>query len=256
MKKLLFLTLFLTLNFLTYAQFEAGLSLGLTSYSGDIDFAIKNTMKQSKPVGGVFGRYYLTPSLAIRGQAYFGQLYADEKKYSNSSYRKQRGFSFNSPITEFSIQGEWHALKLDRYFTFEDEDPFISLYGFGGGGMSLFNPQTDYNEPNTIVDDVSVDRDASFSKTVPSLIGGMGIRIAITDQLGFGGEFGGRKIFTDYLDGISRLSGAAKDYYYFGTLTLSWKFEGGGGGLNLFSGRGGRGGNWGKSSRRVGCPNF
>lgn len=256
MKKIILFTLFVNLSVFGFAQkFEAGIAAGTAFYNGDLDVSPSNVFKQMKPVVGVFGRYYIIPSLAIRGQAYFGQLMANEKLYSSSAYRKERGFSFTSPITEASIQAEWHALKFDRSFVLEDEDPFLSLYGFGGAGLSLFNPKTDFNEPNPIIDDVSIDRDAVYSKNTASLIGGAGIKLNVTDRLGIGAELGGRKIFTDYLDGISKLSGAAKDYYFFTTLNLSWKFGGGGGGFSLFNGGGG-GGNWHRGGRRVGCPTF
>ena len=254
MKKFLFLIIILTSNVILKAQsFEAGLALGTAYYNGDLDINAGNVLKQMRPVAGVFGKYNFNSSWAVRGQVYFGQLMADEKKYSQSSFRQTRGFSFNSPLTEVSAQAEWHSIKLDRSFAIDTDDPFLSFYGFGGAGVSLFDPKTDFNEPNPIVDDVSIDKNAKFSKSVPSMMGGAGVRMRLTDQLGIGFEIGGRKIFSDYLDGISKLSGPATDYYFFNTLTVSYRFDGGG----LFGG-GYRGGNWsrGGGRRRVGCPNF
>lgn len=258
MKQLIILAFFVSLTYFGKSQnFEGGIAVGTAFYNGDLDVGASNVFKQIKPAIGVFGRYYVNPSLAVRGQFYNGQLMANEKLYSSSVFRRERGFSFTSPISELSLQAEWHALKFDRSFVLEDEEPFLSLYPFAGAGMSFFNPKVDFNEPNPIVDDVSVDRDAVYSKQVLSMIGGAGIKVSVTERMSAGLEVGGRKIFTDYLDGISRLSGAAKDYYFFATLNLSWKFGGGsGGGFSLFNGGGGGGGNWGKGGRRSGCPTF
>ena len=255
MKKLSIIVFVLFSKFLLTAQsFEAGILLGTSFYNGDIDVNLKNVFQQLKPAGGLFGRYYLTSSFAIRGQLMIGQIYGDEKKYPASTYRQTRGFSFTSPITEIGAQVEWHAIKLDKGFQFESDDPFISAYGFGGLGLTMFKPNTDYNEPNPIIDDVSIDKFAVYKKNTTSLIGGVGVKLKLTDQLGIGGEFGFRKAFTDYLDGISKLSGKAKDYYYIGGLTLSWTF--GGGGFSGFGRGGGGGGNWRKGGKRVGCPTF
>lgn len=246
------------LNSILIAQsFEAGILLGTSFYNGDIAVTTKNLVPQLRPAAGFYGRYHLNASWAARGHVFLGQLYGDEKKHPASIYRQQRGFSFNSPITEIGAQLEWHLLKFDRNFQFESDDPFISLFGFGGLGAAFFNPKTDYNEPNPIYDDVSVDKNAQYKKNTGSLIAGAGLKIKITDQLGLSTEFGIRKTFTDYLDGISKLSGKANDFYYIGGISLYWNFsEGGfgnGGGGSMF--RGG-GGNWGKKGKRVGCPTF
>lgn len=254
-KNTLLLMLFFSINTILGAQsFEAGLVLGTSFYNGDIDVNPKNLLPQIRPAAGFFGRYHLTSSWALRGHIFLGQIYGDEKKYPASSYRQERGFSFNSPLTELGAQVEWHSIKLDKNFQFESDDPFISLFGFGGLGMAFFNPKTDFNEPNPIYDDVSVDRDAQFKKRTASLIVGAGMKIRLTDQLGIGTEFGVRKAFSDYLDGISKLSGKANDFYYIGGVSVYWVFGGegfgGGGGF-----RGGSG-NWQKRGKRVGCPTF
>ncbi len=257
LKSTLIFTLFISLHTAITAQsLEAGLVLGTSFYNGDIDVNPKNIFPQIRPAAGVFGRYHLTSSWALRGHVFLGQLYGNEKKYPASTYRQERGFSFSSPLSELGAQVEWHAIKLSKNFQFESDEPFISLYGFGGFGLALFNPRTDYNEPNPIYDDVSIDRDAQFKKSTASLIIGSGMKIRLTDQLGIGTEFGVRKAFSDYLDGISKLSGKANDFYYIGGVSVYWIF--GGEGFSSGGGGGFRGGsgNWQKRGKRVGCPTF
>ena len=242
MKKSLLLFLCFSINIISYAQnFEAGLFVGGAFYTGDIDVKPKNFLPQSRMAVGVFGRYPFNSSLTLKAQLTHGQLYGDEKKYPSSNYREQRGFNFKTQLTEISTQLEWHFLKLDKSFYIEDNDPAISLYVFGGAGAAFFNPKTNFNEPNPIVDDVSLDKDARFSKVTPIIPFGMGSKVRIGESLMIGIEGGIRTPFTDYLDGISRLIAAKfRDYYFFAGMTISYEFSGGGG----YSG-----GNWQKNGR-------
>jgi OmpA-OmpF porin, OOP family len=239
MKKSLILFLFISINIISFAQnFEAGLFVGGASYSGDIDVRPKNVLPQMRMAVGVFGRYPFNSSWALKAQLTHSQLYGNEKLYATSSYRAERGFSFKTQLTEVSAQMEWHYLKLDKSFYIEDNDPAISLYGFGGLGVSFFDPKTNFNEPNTIVDDVSLDKEAVYNRTTVVLPLGIGAKVRVGESLMLGLEGGIRVPFTDYLDGISRLIAAKfRDYYFFTGVTLSFEFNGGGGG-------GYSGGNW------------
>ena len=242
MKKLLILCLFLSAHILSNAQsFEAGLFVGGAFYNGDIDVKPKNTLPQTRVVAGIFGRYPFNSSWALKAQLTHGQLYGDEKKYPTTDYRSQRGFSFKTQLTEINTQLEWHFLKMDKSFYLEDSDPAISLYVFAGGGVAFFDPKANFNEPNPIIDDVSLDKFATFSRATPIIPTGMGAKIKIGQSLIIGVEGGVRTTFTDYLDGISRLVAAKfRDYYVFSGITISYEFGGGGG----YSG-----GNWQKNRR-------
>ncbi len=252
MRKLLCLVLFVSSFSILKAQsFEVGLSVGPSMYNGDISVTVGNFLPQTRFAAGLFGRYFFNSSFAARGNVYMGQVFGDEKNHGASAYRTQRGFSFKSSYTEISAQGEWHLLKIDRDFSFSftEEDPFITLYGYAGPAFTMFNNVTDFNVPNPIVEDVSADRDAIYSKSAFALMGGAGVRMQLNDRLAIGGEFGFRRSFSDYIDGISKLGGPrVKDYYFIGGVTVSWKLQSLGGG-------GGRGGNWGRG-RGMGCPTF
>ncbi len=265
MKKLSLLFAFLTTIGCLNAQLEAGLFGGTTFYNGDISVKPATVLKQMTPAIGAFARYNINESFAVRVQGYRGTLYADEKVFPSSSFRLSRGFSFKSPTTEISAQGEWHFLNIDNGFTITDSDPFISIYASAGLGVAMFNPRTVYNEPNPVFDDVSADKNARYSKTTPVIPFGMGIKMRVGESLRVSLEGGGRQTFTDYLDGISKLSAKKSlDYYFYTGLTLSWEFTGGGGSgssggggrRGIFSGGGGGGGNWGKTGKKAGCPTF
>jgi opacity protein-like surface antigen len=251
MRTFLFLLLLITNITISKAQnIEAGLFLGTSLYNGDIDVNVKNAFQQMRPAVGIYGKYILSPAVAVKAQFYHGTLYGDEKKYPASDYRQTRGFSFESPINEISLQGEWHFLNLDKGFAIDNGDPFVSLYAFGGLGGAFFNPTTNYNEPNPVKEDVSLDKNAVYSKSTLALLGGVGAQFRLTDTWYLGAEMSVRKTFSDYLDGISLLGGPkVKDYYYFMGLTVGYRFGGD-------SGLVGNSGRWNRSRNKTGCPTF
>ena len=251
MRTFLFLAL-LTTNILTVKaqNIEVGLLLGTSFYNGDIDVNAKNVFNQMRPAFGVYGKYLFNTSWAVRGQFIHGTLFGDEKSYGSSEYRQTRGFSFTSPINELSVQAEWHALNFDRGFSLDNDDPFISLYALGGLGGAFFDPTTNYNEPNPTIGDVNIDKNAVYSKSTLALLGGAGIQVKLSENWYLGSEFGVRKTFSDYLDGISQLVGPrAKDYYFFWGLTIGYRLSGD-------SGLVGNNSRWNRSKSRSGCPTF
>jgi Domain of unknown function (DUF6089) len=238
MKQLLILSFVFSIQIISVAQnFEAGLFVGGASYSGDVDVRPKYILPQMRMAVGIFARYPFNSSWALKAQLTHGQLYGNEKLYATSSYRAQRGFSFKTQLTELNAQMEWHFLKMDKSFYIDDNDPSISIYGFSGLGLSFFDPKTDFNEPNPIVDDVSLDKEAVYNKMTPVIPLGFGAKMRVGESLMIGIEGGVRVPFTDYLDGISRLIAAKfRDYYFFTGLTLSYELNGGGSSYS--------GGNW------------
>lgn len=235
MKKyiIIILTSYFSFQMQAQSSFEAGLFVGASVYNGDIDVGLHNFLPQMRPAVGVLGRYYLWPNIALRGQFNAFKLYGDEGKYPSSSYRKQRGFSFETPVREVVLQGEWHIFHLDKNLRFDKDASFISLYGFGGVAGVFFNPKTDYNEPNPLFEDVSADKNANFSKRTLALLGGGGVKMMLNDRLALGGEVSVRRSNSDYLDGISKvINSRATDYYLVTGVTLTYAFGGGEGGKN------------------------
>jgi hypothetical protein len=264
MKKSALLFFFFTTIGAIQAQFEVGVFYGRTFYNGDIAIQPNNVFKQMTPAIGGFASFGINEALSIRVQAYHGTLYADEKLFPASAFRASRGFSFKTPLTEISAQAQWHFLNIDNGFTITDSDPFISVYASAGLGVAMFNPRVVYNEPNPVFDDVSIDKYAKYSKRTPVIPLGIGAKFRLTESLKLGIEAGLRQTFTDYIDGISKLSAKKSlDYYYYTGATLSWAFGNGGGSSGgdgffsrMFNRGGGGGGNWGKTGKKAGCPTF
>jgi hypothetical protein len=237
-------TKFLVFSFLlsvstVFAQnSEIGLLIGGTAFYGDIVVRPETTFPQARPIAGVFYRYHFSDRWSLRTQLAFGQLYADEKRYpvaSVENWRQVRGVSFTTSILELNVLPEF------RFFTIGNVD----FYGFAGIGGLHFNPKIDYNEPNIVIGDKNLDKEAVFSKNTFLLSGGGGLRWLMNEQTALGFEINGRRTSTDFIDGLSLTTRTnVKDYYFFANFTFS-----------TFIGRATRGG-YGSGRKNVGCPTF
>lgn len=232
-----------------YAQnWEVGTTLGLALYNGDIPVLYSTAINQMRFGGGLFIRHRLNKLFAIRLQANAGQLFADEKRFGSSEWKKKRGFSFTSPIYELALLPEIRPFKIGN----------VEFLAFLGLAVATFDPTTNYNEPSPIVDAVpdiadriNADKKANFSSMTVSIPIGGGFQWFLNDHFAIGGEVGARKTYSDYFDQISIIGNPkSKDYYFLGGLTLSYFFGNG----NSFSNNWGRGGR--NKSGGVNCPTF
>lgn len=200
------------------AQIEVGLTAGLTSYNGDIDINARNFGSSIRPGIGLVGKYRLSSSWVLRGQLLAARLSASEKNHP-ATWRQQRGFAFVSPLTELTATAEYEFLKKEKF----------AVFAFGGLGVSRFNPNTDYNEPNPyITTDINTDSKANYKKITPVIPVGIGVKYYLPWDLTLAVEASYRKTFTDYLDGVSNLGNPdSKDTYFFTGLTLTKSFGGG-----------------------------
>jgi Domain of unknown function (DUF6089) len=229
-------------------NWEVGTTLGYSIYNGDIPIDFPTVHKQVRFGGGLFVRRRLNWLFAVRAQVNAGQLFMDEKQFGSSEWKKKRGFGFTSPIYELALLPEIRPLKLGN----------VEIFVFTGGAIAAVNPTTDYNEPSpiafaipSITENTATDKKLTSAHITLAIPIGGGFQWFINDHFAIGGEIGGRKTFSDYLDGISVAASAkTKDFYYFGGLTLSYFFGDG----NSFSN------GWGRSGRNKGggvnCPTF
>jgi hypothetical protein len=222
-KSLIALCAFFFLPSLIFSQnFEIGLTLGTTFYNGDIDIVAKNAGSTIRPAVGILGKYRLSNQFLLRGQVLRGKLSASEKNHP-TAWRDERGFSFESNLTEISALLEWQFVQRGQWTGF----------AFGGVGAAFFNPKTDFNMPNKFVDDKNPDISASFSKITPAIPLGIGVTYSLPKNFYLSAEAGYRFVFTDYLDGISQVGNPnRKDTYYYAGLTITKAFGGGKSGAN------------------------
>ena len=234
-----FTLLFFLSAFTAYTQnSEIGLILGGTAYRGDIEVRANTIPQQMRPLAGGFYRYRAAQHIALRGQLQVGQLYADEKQFAIpeiDNWRERRGVSFTTLLVELSFLPEWRIFSVGN----------VDFYAFSGVSGFYFKPNVNYNEPNPIIGDKNLDKNAQYSNFSWSIPFGGGVQWFMNEQTAIGFEVSGRKAFTDQLDGLSLSANPlVKDYYFFANLTVSTFFG------NKQRGSGGRG------NKNIGCPTF
>jgi hypothetical protein len=184
---------------------EIGVFLGGSYYIGDLNPMI-HFGPQTKPAGGVVFRYNLNPRLAVRANALFGKIEADDAM-SNSSAQQQRNLNFKSSITELSAQLEFNFLD---YQIGNERRKFTPYIFFGLAGFK-FNPIATYNNYDFSLQPLGTEGqglDGGSSKKKYRLIQmsipfGVGIKTNLSKNIGLSVEWGMRKTFTDYLDDVS-----------------------------------------------------
>ena len=209
-------------NSLFSQNYEIGVTLGATLYNGDIDIVAQNLGSAMRPAVGILGKYRLSNAVLLRGQVLRGKLSGTEKTHP-TDWRQERGLSFTANLTEISATLEWEFFNKGRFTGF----------AFGGIGATFFNPKTDFNTPNKFIPDVNPDLTTSYSKITPAIPLGLGLKYALPKDFYLSAEAGYRFVFTDYLDGISKVGNPnRKDMYFYTGLTLTKAFGGGKSGAN------------------------
>ena len=83
------------------------------------------------------------------------------------------------------------------------------------------------------IDDVNPDAQTNYKKITLTVPLGVGLKYSLPNEFYLSAEMGYRFVFTDYLDGISKVGNPdRKDTYYYSGLTLTKAFGGGKSGAN------------------------
>ena len=263
---------------LATAQLQLGVFGGLSNYQGDLTDKL---YKNSKGAFGITAGYQLSNRINLRaGITIAGISGADS--LTKQDDLKLRNLSFQSPIHEFSLIGEFNSfdMSVKRW----------SPYVFAGIAIYRFNPYTyDRNGNKVFLQPLSTEGQGlpgysakPYGRTQLALPFGGGIKYNISEKIRLALEVGLRKTFTDYLDDVSgnyadpmdllnnkgqlaydlsyrgdelpggdptyptkgdtRGGSKYKDYYYFSGLHISYLF-----------GEGSAGGK-GKGRKGYGCP--
>ena len=145
-----------------------------------------------------------------------GAMVSGNDAYSKDEIRQNRNLNFRSPIIELSVQGEYYFINdvsKNRYsisgLRSKKKKTKLSCYLLAGIGMFYYNPQEKYGGNWYDVRKYHVEGQGmpggpkQFSNVSLALPIGIGYREAISKRWSIGMEFGIRKTFTDYIDGVS-----------------------------------------------------
>jgi hypothetical protein len=252
----------LTVNKLHAQGAELGFLVGPSLYSGDISpQELGLYFGEIGLAGGAFARFHLNDALALRLGVNLAQISGDDNRIG----RESRGLNFRTNITEFSLLGELNLFHFGPY-----KDRGAIPYLFGGAAVFRFNPQARFDGDYVDLQPLGTEGqglpgyDPPYSLTQVAIPFGIGVKFLLNESLTLGLEFGGRKLFTDYLDDVSnttinyydvlegngplaarlsnpnltdpspdratyRRGGEFDDWYYIGGVSLAFRLQGGGG---------------------------
>jgi hypothetical protein len=208
-------------NLLSAQSYEMGIFAGYTFYQGDLADGTL-IFKNLQPAGGLLLRYNPKRYYSLRVGFTTGKLLGDDKD-SKSKAIRDRGYSFYSTVREISAIGEFHL----PYYGHSSYGLFrikVSPFAFAGVALTVINGEP--KAPSDLVPYPFPEFNAKKNFFVLPM--GGGLKFLITEQFAVSGEWGARKTFGDYIDGIS-LQGNPKsgDWYTFGGLTLTYIVDGG-----------------------------
>jgi hypothetical protein len=203
-----FFSLVLTLNGIAQRpkdkSAEIGIFLGGSYYIGDIN-PLVHFGPMTKPAAGAVFRYNINQRFALRANAFFGNVAADDA-LSPSLAQQQRNLNFKSKITEFSVQAEFNFLD----YQIGNERKKFTPYIFAGVGAFMFNPVAVYNNFSYTLQPLGTEGQGlpggpkkKYKLTQMSIPFGVGIKTNLAKRIGLSIEWGMRKTFTDYLDDVS-----------------------------------------------------
>ena len=188
------------------AHHEAGLTVGVANYYGDLQDKMFPNYGY-KPMGGLFYKYFMSPRVGIRLGANYTNLTAADS-LSEVPVKRQRNLRFSTRIFEMHAGLEVNIRPIDL-----DRKSRVTPYVFAGVSVFYSNPYTDglrgekvYLRPlSTEGQGIPVYPDRKEYSVINAAfpIGGgmkffLGRTLTLTTELGF------RYTNTDYIDDVSK----------------------------------------------------
>ncbi len=181
-----------------FRQHELGGILGTSYYIGDLNPRFHFLMPQ--PAGGIFYRFTWSYRYALRAGFNYNRIAGDDKKSTNEDL-KFRNLNFRSNIYEFHVVGEFNFLE----YRLGNENHYFTMFLFGGVAGFYFNPKANIGDGKWQSLAGLQTEGKSYNRYQFSIPFGVGIKWNVTENIGFGLEWGPRKTYTDYLDDVSGL---------------------------------------------------
>lgn len=227
--KSIFFTCFVFLALLTFSQvrnkykYELLGGIGTTGFLGDLGGGVGNGTHFVKDYnfnstrfninGGV--RYKNNSPFAFKGMLTYAMVSGDDA-LTQDVLRHNRNLNFRSPIIELSAQVEYYFIneKTKNIYSIaglksKKKKRKFAPYIFAGIGAFYYNPKEEldgkwYSVRKNHTEGQGLPggpkQFSNFNMAIPM---GLGFRYAVDKRWSIGAEFGIRKTFTDYIDGVS-----------------------------------------------------
>ena len=223
----LFFMLILPLGLFGQQRWEWGLFAGGANYLGDLVETQYPFANETGPAAGMFLGYKPGKVWGIRTSVYYSRISGSDQNFGDDRYKVDRNFKFQSQIVEFSLLFRWEPFGKKRYPEGGGFKRIWSPYIFAGGAIAYLEPSADFSGAprNGLLELIQKDRDASYSKTTLAIPIGGGLMLDISKRSSLAAEFGIRRGYSDYLDGISESANAeSNDWYMIGGFTYGLRF--------------------------------
>jgi hypothetical protein len=190
-------TILLTLFCLTsQAQtWEIGGTFAGAGYMGDLNQ--ENPFKFSGLGGGIFIKRNLDRYFSLKLGYTYGVIKGADS-LSKSAQARNRNLSFQTPLTEVSLTGEFNFMEYVPSVSKNVYTPYI----FAGIAMTEYTPQTIYNGQKYDLRTLETEGKSYKGSTI-AVPFGVGIKYNIAGQFTIGADLGYRAAFTDYLDDVA-----------------------------------------------------
>ncbi len=214
---------------------EALFGVGSTQVFGDIGgtadennlYGLKDIrFDETRPAFSAGARYKIDQRYAVK----FNTNIALGAGADLESKNEGRGFSYSTVLLETAFLGEYYFLSEDRkrlspamynrrgminyYSTF-------TAYAFTGFAPVFFWPDFEGETRGP-----EIDQTDDYSKISLALPVGLGIKYTIDDSWIFGVEFGGRYVFSDFIDGYKNiLYSKHNDIYYLLSFSFNYRIK-------------------------------
>ena len=205
-RSFLFPVLVLITGAVSAQENEIGIWGGATNSFGDINNTTKS-MQFIAPGAGAFYRYNFNTRLAWQFGVNGGLTYGYDS-ISNDPFQKLRNLSFRTYIYDFSTRIEFNFFSLDR----TRPKYWFTPYVFMGLNLFYFNPQAEIDSQWVNLQPLGTE-----GQQFPELTGndkyhrvqvgiplGGGFKFALNENWTIGLEAQWHKLFTDYLDDVSK----------------------------------------------------
>jgi len=181
---------------------EIGVSGGAMYYIGDLN-PTQHLNPQLMEMGfGIFHRGNFNGRFGVKTQFAFGKVKGADNLNTSDLILQQRNLSFSSDIYEITSVVEFNFLDFSNF----NKKEFFSPYIYGGLGIFLMNPQTEYLNNLYDLNAYSTEGQASsYNNFQVSFPFGIGLKLKPLERLSLHFDWGMRKTYTDYLDDVSTL---------------------------------------------------
>lgn len=255
---------------------------GIANYKGDLQYNPSSgkqiSFKQPNFAAGVGLEYELSNKLYARFGITIGKIGADDK---NQPGQQQRNLSFFSPIFDVTLGAEYFIMDPYEHLVCPYVFAGVGYFHFNPYTLDATRQKV-YLKPLSTEGEGVVAGRPNYNLSQIAIPFGGGIKLSVSDDVRVGVELSLRKTLTDYLDDVSttyadanillanrgqqavdlayrgdevgagpypvvgaaRGTLAAKDWYYFTGVSISFRLGNGGGG----------GGRQGGRKSKVGCP--